>query len=361
MKAPLEFIRRFLAWWFAELAACVPRPVKALFVRTPRRLAVYLGEREARFALLRSSGTRDIGRVDLGDGDEASVKRNVAQRLRRVRTSRAWVALILDESRALRYRAQLPLAALENVREVVGFEMDRHTPFKADQVYYDHRIVATDRDGKLINVEVLFAPRAGIDPLVERLAMWGLRPAFIGADLPLEAGNGGLNLLPSERRRRHRLGLGLPSAILALLALGMAAVALYLPLKTFELERQLLDQHLAKVRTQARAVNGLKEQLAKAAAADRFLVERKLATPPVVGLLNELTRLLPDNTRLTRATLKHGKLTLSGYSASASALIALLERSEELTSVRFSSPVTNDPRLGLERFNITAVVRGRRN
>ena len=360
MKALVDFIRRFLTWWFGELAACVPRPLKALFVRTPRRLAVFLGEREVRFAILRGSGTRDIGRVDLADGDGSAVKRNVAQRLRRVATGRAWVALILDESRALRYRAQLPLAALENAREVVGFEMDRHTPFKADEVYYDHRVVATDRDGKLIDVDVLFAPRNGIDPLVERLLSWGLQPAFIGADVPLEHDNGGLNLLPPERRRQRRLGLGLPTAALALAALGLAAFSVYLPLKTFELERQVLDQRLANVRAQATAVNGLKEQLAKAAAADRFLVERKLATPPVVGVLNELTRLLPDNTRLTRATLKQGRLTLSGYSASASALIAVLERSDQLTSVRFSSPVTTDPRLDLERFNITADVRGRR-
>ena len=54
-------------------------------------------------------------------------------------------------------------------------------------------------------------------------------------------------------------------------------------------------------------------------------------------------------------------LNLSGYSKKPSTLIGLLEQSEMLTSVRFSSPVTLDQRLGLHRFNLAASVLGRGN
>ena len=72
--------------------------------------------------------------------------------------------------------------------------------------------------------------------------------------------------------------------------------------------------------------------------------------------MNELTRLLPDNTWLVRARLQGDKLVLSGYSSAASSLIGSLESSKALSQVRFSSPVTLDRRVERERFDITANV-----
>ncbi len=359
MISIIDSARRFLSWWAAELAASVPRPLKALLMRTPRRLFVRMSEDEVRFERPRNGTVRELGRIDLTGGDEAAVRRNVTQRLRRVRTASAWIGLFLDDSRALSHRVRLPLAALENLREVVGFEMDRHTPFKAEEVYYDFRVVAVDRNLMQLDVEVLLAPRPVVDPLLERLAGWGLRPSFIGTEAPGAGGGPELNILPEERRGGRGPRLVWPTAILALLALVLAAGALYLPLKAQEIERQGLDRRLALVRAQATGATKLRARLTQAIAAERFLIDKKTLAPSVTALMSEITRLLPDNTRLTRATLKREKLTLSGYSESASALIALMERSNELTGVRFSSPVTNDPRLGLERFNISAKVRGR--
>ena len=44
----------------------------------------------------------------------------------------------------LRKRIVLPAAAEENYRQVLAYDLDRHTPFKAEELYFDAAIV--DRD-----------------------------------------------------------------------------------------------------------------------------------------------------------------------------------------------------------------------
>ncbi len=76
----------------------------------------------------------------------------------------------------------------------------------------------------------------------------------------------------------------------------------------------------------------------------------------VMELLNEVTKLLPDDTWVLQFGRRGAQMTVSGYSGTSSALIAILEGSDMLNQVKFSSPVTADPRVGKERFNISAVV-----
>jgi hypothetical protein len=54
--------------------------------------------------------------------------------------------------------------------------------------------------------------------------------------------------------------------------------------------------------------------------------------------------------------MKGHEITLSGYSTAASALIEGLEASEMLSQVRFTSPITFDTKLAVERFNLAASV-----
>ena len=45
------------------------------------------------------------------------------------------------------------MAAEENLTQVIAFELDRQTPFRADQVRYDFRIVKRDPVAKLLHVD----------------------------------------------------------------------------------------------------------------------------------------------------------------------------------------------------------------
>ena len=55
------------------------------------------------------------------------------------------VELAADPSLAFVSTIELPKAAMENLREVVSFELDRFTPLAADALYFDYRTL--DRQG----------------------------------------------------------------------------------------------------------------------------------------------------------------------------------------------------------------------
>jgi hypothetical protein len=54
------------------------------------------------------------------------------------------ILLCLANTKVLRQIITLPLAAEENLQQTLRFEIDRYTPFRADQVYFDYRIKARD-------------------------------------------------------------------------------------------------------------------------------------------------------------------------------------------------------------------------
>jgi general secretion pathway protein L len=98
----------------------------------------------------------------------------------------------------------------------------------------------------------------------------------------------------------------------------------------------------------------LRDDLDEAVRRGRQLHELKRRTPASIAILDEVTRVLPDGTWLNSLDLRDGALSLSGYSAKASALIALLEDSDLLEEVQFRSQVTFDQKSGAERFSISA-------
>jgi len=88
----------------------------------------------------------------------------------------------------------------------------------------------------------------------------------------------------------------------------------------------------------------------------RSLLDEKKSTPSVVVMLNTLSALMKDDTWLTYAQYSGGHLQIQGQSPAASSLIGTIEASELFSNVGFVSPVTQDKRSGLERFQITADV-----
>jgi general secretion pathway protein L len=72
------------------------------------------------------------------------------------------------------------------------------------------------------------------------------------------------------------------------------------------------------------------------------LVRRKLDEPPVIVLIEALSRTLPDSAYLTEIEI-HGRETrIVGKSADPTALITKLEDSAQFRDVRFSAPTTRE-------------------
>jgi general secretion pathway protein L len=269
------------------------------------------------------------------------------------------VTLLLPPASVLVKRVTLPLAADENLREVLGFEMDRHTPFLAEQVYYDYRVLSRSAATGSLEVELWVTARDRVDPILDELDGLGLAPDVMGIAHPGSAdalAPGRLNLLPPARRPRRsalvrRLNLALGVATLLLLA-----AVLTQPLLAKRVHLRELERAVAAAQVEAQEVAALRERLERIDASARALVERKRSTPLVADLLDEVTRVLPDDTWLTRFEVSGDEVQLQGESAAAAALIPLLQASPMLADPRFRAPVTQNPREQAERFDLSCRV-----
>jgi len=342
-------LARFFEWWFGELGRLVPRRFSDALVDRPEEIEVRLDP--GIVSLWREGGEEPL--LVLPDDQESAARQaDIARCLARFQVPPA-LSFRLPSGRVLRRRLSLPLAAQENLRQVLGFELDRQTPFRADQVYYDSRVVSVDPVARQISVELVLAMRAELDGELARVAQTGLALDRVDAASE-DAARLGVNLLPPERRARRRdwnlrinLALGSAALVLLLLAMHQSVVNREQGLD------QLRDQ-VDKAKREARAVSELRNQLAEAVEGANFLAERRRQQPVVIELLHDVNERLPDDTYLSRFALNNGDVQLQGLSTEASKLVPILQHSELLDSPAVQGAITPDPRTKKEQFVIQA-------
>jgi len=348
-----DSVSRFFIWWFGELAACVPQGLRRVFWCEPAVLAIATGDGDARVSLRNRDGVRELGRLALDRGGEPRLQ--LTQLLRGVSLRDVETAILVPAESVLRRNVNLPLAAAENLRGVLAFEMDRHTPFKANEVAFDYRIAGTDSEAKRINADLAVVPIAAVEQARLVAASLGLTPDRIGVADNAHVTDRSINFLPAPRAGRSATRQRLAIAF-AILAVILAIAAVYMPLLVKERTLAVYEAELTASRAAALETEALKKRLAAKLEHDRFLIDRRAMIPSATAMLADVTDRLPDGTWLVQLRWQGDKLVMAGYSPSATPLIAELENSDILSEVRFGSPVTSDPRVGRERFNITAAV-----
>lgn len=267
------------------------------------------------------------------------------------------IELILEvpQDRTLRKVVSLPLAAEENLREVLGYGMDRETPFRAEQVYYDYRILDRDRVLKRLRVELFAVPRGDLEDAVDRLATLGLYPDLAVPRID-ELIDTQVNLLPAERRRDKAPTWKVLNTALAAAAGLLLLIAVAVPLWQRRQAVSWLEERIAEVKKEAQAVEDLRRRIDGLAADSRFLIDRKRLSPVTIAVLAELSRVLPDDTWLYQFEIHGSELLVQGESTTSSAVIGFVEASPLFRNAAFRSPVTQNRVTGAERFNLSAEV-----
>ncbi len=163
-------IAAFFAWWFGELAGLMPGWMRRLLQgRGNGALIIDISDG---IVISRASGHSgaEIGRVASIPSDPDAEAREISALLARANRRGGHVILRLPAGNALRKTLDLPIAAAENLRQVLTFEMDRQTPFTASQVYFDYQIIRRDNAGGRLSVELTAVPRAEVDAALKRAA-----------------------------------------------------------------------------------------------------------------------------------------------------------------------------------------------
>jgi general secretion pathway protein L len=345
--------KSFFIWWKSELAFLVPPLLRRWWNWRQRRLLVWVEGKEVVLWLDNSGKGRLAGRFQLDEANPAALQDTLTQ----CGATDVEKVLFLPLARVMRRSVTLPAAAREHFVQVIGYELDHYTPFKANLLYYDARLVAGEVPGVSVRVEFVAVLREELNALLDRLDNIGLSPDCV--DVAPHAGAGanrlsGLNLLPaSYRERGGRLPRILTIVFAALLSILLVAVgALPTVLDNSFLDALRGEEH--RLNQVGKTVENLREQVLNLQRAAAFVLDRKIRNPSALAVLQDISQRLPDDVWVASLQIRDRRVEMQGQAASASALIALLEASPYINNTAFLSPVTPDPASGQERFRLGA-------
>lgn len=347
-------ILRLLKWWARELGDMVPAVLRPR-IRPPSKL-LWAQVDAGHLNLWRWSrgGKQTIGQLPL-DAAHAN-EQKVAFDALLSRAGRPPLGVALSDAQILRKKLGLPLAASQNLRQVLAFELGRQTPFTHDQAYFDARTLSEDRARQSLQVELVVAPRQQLDELNACFKAWSVSPQFIAIESELASNGDCVNLLPPELRPRPGTARYWGYAAMASVTILLLAAVLLYPLwQKREIAIALLAP-LSHAQQRAHVVEGLKKEQERVLAEYNYPGEAKLARPPVVAMLEEISRLLPDNTWLQQLDIKSQEISLQGNTTGSSRLINLFEKSRLFADAQFKSPLVKAPG-GEERFQLAAAIK----
>lgn len=349
---------RFWRWWTGELAGLMPSWLRQTGASDADALLIEITPQSIRLQRWLQGTLTEQGRVERQPGDPDAQGAAFQDSFRKLHKRDEAVALWLSTAQCLSKQLELPLAAAKNLRQVLGFEMDRHTPFKAEQVYFDFRVLRVDNQNNRISVQLVAVPRSEMDRLLDLLSRWGVVATAVyvaGTALP---GGASINLMPAERSTaaQPRVRLSATHRALLLLVFLLAAAALAIPVWQKREAVQALQPLVDRAKQQAMDTDALRREQEKLATEYNFMLLKKQSAPPLVVLLNELSRLLPDDTWVQQLSIKGNELQIQGETGFSSSLIALFEHTSLLRGASFRSPLTKGDLPGSERFHLAAEI-----
>ncbi len=348
-------LRGFWAWWLTALGSWLPPRLRAVFGLAQQRLLLRHEGDTLSLALTLPAqpgepALRELAELpwDAGSAAEESLNQLLVPR---INSLPRW--LLLPGRGGLRRRISLPAAAADRLREVLGFEIDRQTPFTPDEVYYDARLLGRRGDGQ-IDAELIVVPRASLEHALEALGA-PLRATLAGADmadadgLPL-----GINLLPGAQRRHRRDPRGAWNFGLAIVALVALGAGLWQIRANREAAADAFEVETKARSRQAQKVSAEKKQLVDLVEGLRFLQQTRSGRPSTVEVLDELTRRLPDSTYIEKVSIEGERVLIIGLSSEAPRLIERLQSSKLWHSMNLTGALLPDPAKGKDRFTLAA-------
>jgi general secretion pathway protein L len=326
-------ISSFFAWWFGQLAELMP-----VWLRRPA-----LTSTEA--LIITSDGTVErTSTVTVGlrrSGREAQIGEFALEDLELndlPRTARRPVVLRLLNGTLLEKTLVLPLAAKPDLNQVLEFEMDRETPFKPEEVYWNHRIEAVDRQNGRLSVRLSLMPQIALVPILTALARISVRPRW------LEIANDQhemvyLFLDDDGGRLQHQSGrlVWLAGVCCALLAVG----AIVVPFVQQAAELSSLEREIVAGRAIVAQAESLQHEINQLSGTANLIESELSKAGRPLEILAALTRVIPDDTYLTELELRQRKVTLSGRSGGAARLIGALAEDDMFQNPAFAAPVTH--------------------
>ena len=338
----------FYNWWIGELASILSISNNSLYKKNNEGLTLRLSKNSYSFKWI--NNVNIIHSNDVFDSDKASqIYQDAVSDDRKLRESK--INLDLTDIKILQRTIILPASTEDNLNQVIVYEMDRYTPFKAEDVYFDVKIVERNNLESKITIILSVIKKSQIDEVIEFAKKSSLSITSIFSSLKHDS-----NQIQNYAFIRDIKSLNTKSQSvnnwLIGLAVTLAFLALIIPImknhwhsNQYEKAIKSMSIELDQVKKIAGEYHDFKRDI-------DYLQNLNANQTRVLDLLNELTKLIPDDTSLTKITLDNGIIRLRGNSDSSSKLISILDASKMFRGVRFTAPITQHPNTGKESFAI---------
>lgn len=340
----------FAAWYWQQMTGLLPPGLRARDDGPANALIVVARSQEP--LLVELVARRRRRETSLGVFNPEGANAGAASRT--VAAHRAPAILLrLPPGTFLQRAIALPLAAEAGLESVVGFEMDRYTPFTAEEVHWTVVVASRDRAGGRLRAVVSLVQKQRVAPMLEALRAINCVPSALEAEAPGGVIQRiGLNRHDTRRRTRQRRTLMVAGGVCAVLALTAVGVP-------FLVQRQAsaaIEQRIAALRPQVAEAETLRGRLAARAAGSDAVAGQQALVGDALRAIAALTRILPDDTFLTALVLHQRRIEIEGQSANAAQLIASLSSDPIIRNAAFSAPVTRTEN-GADLFSLRAEVR----
>jgi Tfp pilus assembly protein PilN len=112
------------------------------------------------------------------DAHERSLRQALVSLLPHFNALRDAVYICVPPDQVVIQEIFFPIAAQDNLQQVVEYEIERQLPFKRDDIYYD--FLAVGKKGEKICVYVFAIPKKNLDGILAMLESFGIKP--VGAE-----------------------------------------------------------------------------------------------------------------------------------------------------------------------------------
>lgn len=311
-EAIIQWLMQAFRWWVDELSTMVPPEWRDRFLKRNSILAEF-GDREI---VYRKGDTGEL----LAERPRGSVK------------------VVLPEHAVLTRQLELPALPMSDLKRMLALDLDRLTPFKADQVLFDAEIVGRDEEKGRQEILLGVLPRNSAEGILERARANALEPASISVS-PGKGLSPKLDFLPAIREaaggtaaRRRAAYLWVAAGVLLVFNLFMLS---YRDANATDQLREAVESQQSPVTVAMR----LRDKVQKEAAQRATLLKQKKQNSPL-PILEAVTNALPNGVWVSRFEWNGKTVHIRGVQKDTPDLLAKLEASPLLRNAR---SLTTDP------------------
>jgi general secretion pathway protein L len=339
----LRSVREIFARWLDAVAAAVVAALERVI--SPRVVRLIEADDPAGGFALQTTGksANETGRLTFAQGRFSGVATSSVDGSR--------VELVLGSARFLLRPLELPARAAEFIDGIVRAQIDRLTPWTANAAVFGCTPPVSAGSGKVVTT-IAAAPRAMTEPYVAALS------ALNAASVAVFAAGTGTSAAPIKVFERQTHGLLDRSRVSRGLRLGLAGAAglALLSLVGETLAGQYFDSRRAELNGEltARRLALRLDRDGSDRSPISALARRKNQTQASVVVLEELSRILPDNTYVTELRIDGNTVQIVGITDDAPSLIRLMEQSSHFSRATFFAPTTHAPSERGDRFHVEA-------